>query len=140
MSAPDLREDVDRVFSANGWARTLVAGLPPNAHVFIHQEKHLSAIRSKDGGRWHLSVAHRDRVPTWGELGFARDSLLPADLWMMVPHPPRKYWLNLNARVLHLWEFVDPELQAQFAFEGGEAQRGGFGTPSDGGAIAEGGR
>jgi hypothetical protein len=126
--------------AGNGWERISSPHAPPNAHVFIHRGKSLSAIRSNDAGRWHLSVAHRDRVPTWGELGFARDTLLPADVWMMVPHPPRKYLLNINDRVLHLWEFQDAVLKEQFMFEGELAQRTGFGVPNDGGAIAEGGR
>lgn len=106
--------------------------MPPDAEMFIHRGRQLSAIRNIEIGRWHLSVAHRDRIPTWGELGYARDHLLPADVWLMIAHPPREYWLNFNSRVLHLWEFRDAELIEQFKFEGEYAQKLGFGTPDDG--------
>lgn len=105
---------------ANGWLRVGNANAALDAiaaEAFKHPLRELSAIRSRDMGRWHLSVAHRKRVPTWDELGFARDSLLPADVWLMVAHPPRRYWLNYNRRVLHLWQFEDAKLIEQFMFE-----------------------
>jgi hypothetical protein len=110
---------------------------PGYGELFRHRAKSLAAIRSRDAvpgtaGRWHLSVSHRDRVPTWGELGFARDCLLPADVWLMVAHPPRRYWINYDRRVLHLWEFSDPALIALFREEGEEAQRFGVNTPDSG--------
>lgn len=113
-----------------GWARIVHATALPEADVFIHQLRRLAAIRSRDEGRWHLSVSHETRIPTWEEIGKARDDLLPEDIWLMVPHPPRSVWFNLNERVLHLWEFRDPTLQAIFQEEGERAQRGGFGTPT----------
>lgn len=115
-----------------GWLEIANPGAPENAHSFVAPSHGLVALRSRDMGRWHLSVSHRNRVPTWGELGFARDSLIPADVWMMVPHPPREFWLNLDRRVLHLWEFRDGELIEQFRWEGQHAQAAGFGVPDDG--------
>lgn len=106
----------------------------PGAEVFANARLRLVAIRSRDMGRWHLSVSHADRVPTWGEVGEARDALLPTDVWMMIPHPPRKYWLNLNPRVLHLWEFRDALLIKQFCWEGEAAQAIGAGSPDTGDA------
>lgn len=119
------------------WRRIQNPNTPPDSTTYRHITQPLVAIVSQDpvpGGapRWHLSVSHRDRVPTWGELGEARDALLPADLHFMVPHPPRRYWMNLNRRVLHLWEMRDPDLAEQFEWEGAEAQRLGIGTPDSG--------
>jgi hypothetical protein len=116
----------------DGWARIGNPKGPLDAETFIHRAKQLSAIRSVDMGRWHLSVAHRERVPTWGELGFARDALIPADVWMMVPHPPREFWLNLDRRVLHMWQFRDAKLVEQFQWEGEQAKAMGIGSPDDG--------
>jgi hypothetical protein len=130
MSGIILPRGVEVPFSS-GWTRV---GDDLAGERFIHRGKMLTAIRSQDMGRWHLSVSHVDRVPTWGELGFARDHLLPADAWMMIAHPPRKYWLNYDRRVLHLWEFRDQELIEQFRWEGEQAQAMGCGTPDDGGA------
>lgn len=118
---------------SSGWTRTTrMRAMPWNAEVFLHHAKQLSAIRGREMGRWHLSVAHKDRIPTWGELGFARDHLLPPDVWLMIAHPPREYWLNVNSRVLHFWEFRDAELIEQFKMEGEIAQGLGLGTPDDG--------
>jgi hypothetical protein len=117
------------------WQRVPTAthpDMPPDAETFINATRGLAAIRSRELGRWHLSVSHRDRIPTWGELGYARDTLLPADVWLMIAHPPRAYWLNYDSRVLHLWEFDDHVLIEQFKFEGEHAQAEGFGTPDDG--------
>lgn len=109
-----------------------VAGGPPGSNVFRHLTRPLIAIRSLDMGRWHLSVSHVSRIPTWEELGLARDALLPEAAFLCVPFPPRRYWLNYDRRVLHLWAFNDSELQEQFKWEGEAAQRDGFGTPDSG--------
>lgn len=101
------------------WER-IVPSPTPGADAFRHLTQPLIAIRSVDGGRWHLSVSHRDRVPTWGEIGIARDALLPEEIHFMVPHPPRRYWINYNRKVLHLWEMRDRELITQFEWEGSQ--------------------
>lgn len=113
-----------------GWRKLDGQAPVPGATAFQHSSRGLAAIRSRDMGRWHLSVSHRDRIPTWAEVGFARDHLLPEDVWLMVAHPPREYWLNFDHRVLHLWEFDDPVLIEQFKVEGEAAQRLGHGRPS----------
>lgn len=77
-----------------------------------------TAIVSIDEGRWHLSIARRDRLPTWEELGDARDSLLPPDLFFCVPHPPRSYWINIHEYCLHLYEIRDNVLVRMWAEEG----------------------
>ena len=68
--------------------------------------------------RWHLSISHLWRLPTWEEMGEAKDHLIPPDVFMCLPHPPREYWINLHNFCLHLWEFRDDNLRAQFKFEG----------------------
>lgn len=115
-----------------GWEQVANPNGPPGSRTFMNQRRQLAGVLSQDMGRWHLSVSHRRRVPRWGELGEARDALVPSDAWMMVPHPPRKYWMNLDRRVLHLWEFRDPELIEHFRWEGEQAQRLGYGTPDSG--------
>ena len=68
--------------------------------------------------RWHISIAHPSRLPTWQEVGEAKDKLIPSDVFMCLPHPPRRYWINLHNYCLHLWEFRDQNLREQFIFEG----------------------
>lgn len=80
------------------------------------------AIVSTDEGRWHLSVSCADRLPTWDELGDARDALLPADVWLCMPHPPRDYWMNIHPHCMHLYETRDSVLVRLWR-ENGEAAR-----------------
>lgn len=115
----------------DGWVQIADHTGIPGARTYVHRGRGLMAIVSRELDRWHMSVSHRDRMPTWGELGFARDELLPEDVFLCVPHPPRRYWMNLNHRVLHLWEMKDDELREQFRWEGSEAQGMGIGEPSD---------
>lgn len=68
--------------------------------------------------RWHLSVAHEDRIPTWEELVDAAHALRPGVAFCM-GLPPRSWWLNYDERVLHLWEIRDAHLIDQWrAFAG----------------------
>jgi len=126
------------------WKEVFFDNGPPGSRTFMHITRPLVAILGQekvdleDGHepRWHLSVSHKDRVPTWEELGIARDALLPEDIHFMIPHPPRRFWLNYNHRVLHLWELRDPGAITQFEWEGEAAQKAGFGTPSSGEAVS----
>ena len=59
--------------------------------------------------RWHLSIAKKNRIPYWKEIGRVKDLLLP-DVFMAIPHPPREHWINLNPNVLHLLEIQDQPL------------------------------
>ena len=81
------------------------------------------------GLRWHLSISHPSRYPTWDEIGEARDRLLPEDAFMCVPMPPRKHWLSIHPNCFHLWEFRDDNLQAQMILEGESARDIGKGDP-----------
>lgn len=59
--------------------------------------------------RWHLSVAHKDRIPSWEELVDAAHALRPG-VPFCLGLPPRSWWLNYDERVLHLWEVRDAAL------------------------------
>jgi hypothetical protein len=62
-----------------------------------------------DPPRWHMSVAHEDRIPTWDELVDAAHALRPG-VPFCVGLPPKSWWLNYDERVLHLWEIRDEPL------------------------------
>ena len=68
--------------------------------------------------RWHLSISHPFRLPTWDEINAARDVCIPADVWLCQPMPPKEFWINVHKHCLHLWEVRDRELIAQWAFDG----------------------
>lgn len=75
-------------------------------------------ICAVESGRWHLSISHPFRLPTWDEINAARDALIPADVWLCQPMPPKAYWINLHSFCLHLWQIRDHDLIAQWAFDG----------------------
>ncbi|HYG67160.1 MAG TPA: hypothetical protein VD838_05850 [Anaeromyxobacteraceae bacterium] len=80
--------------------------------------------------RWHLSISHPTRLPLWDEIRAVRDALLPADVVLCIPHPPRAWWLSLHPFCLHLWQVNDPQLEAQWRMDGERAQQMGYGVPT----------
>lgn len=68
--------------------------------------------------RWHLSVAHPDRLPEWEEIKYLRRRLLPEDKFFCLPWPPEEFWLNVHNYCLHLWEIRDPWLIEQMKADG----------------------
>lgn len=76
------------------------------------------AAREGEQLRWHLSISHPFRPPTWDEINAARDALIPADVWLCQPMPPKAFWINIHPTCFHLWEIRDHALIAQWAFDG----------------------
>ena len=70
-----------------------------------------SVILTRDAGRWHLSIAHPRRYPTWDEIHEARYTLLPSEeIFMAMITPPKRFYVNLHPNCFHLWEMKDKEL------------------------------
>lgn len=63
-----------------------------------------SVIVSKDGGKWHLSIAHPNRYPTYDEIKKARYKFLANELYMAMIFPPKEEFVNLHNNCFHLWE------------------------------------
>ncbi len=64
-------------------------------------------IGGDDGFRWHLSISHPQRYPTWDEMKDARYRLLPDDCYMIQILPPKAQYLNVHERCFHLIELRD---------------------------------
>lgn len=72
-----------------------------------------------EGRYWiHLSVSHRDRLPSWVELVAIRDLILGDEMECIQIAPPRSKYVNFHNTCLHLWccpdgiglpDFRDPE-------------------------------
>lgn len=89
------------------WER--VPTVVPGAKSYVsHPDGQLRCIVAKEGGRWHLSMSHPDRYPTWDELADARYRFVPDRAHMAMLAPPRREFVNLHSTTLHLWEV--PEL------------------------------
>jgi hypothetical protein len=64
-------------------------------------------IGGDDGFRWHLSMSHPSRYPTWDELKEARYRLLPDEIYMAQLLPPKADYVNLHENCFHLHELRD---------------------------------
>lgn len=83
-----------------------------DGEAYLHRRRPLTLIWSvaiqEDGRTWqHLSVAHRDRPPTWMELVEAKEWLMGTDTYAYQVAPPRRLYVNQNPNVLHLFRLVD---------------------------------
>lgn len=58
--------------------------------------------------RYHMSIAHRSRYPTWDEIKYARYHLLPDNITMAMLLPPTDQYVNLHPNCFHLHE-IDNE-------------------------------
>jgi hypothetical protein len=59
--------------------------------------------------RWHLSISHQTRYPTWEEIKEARYALLPDDVTMAMLLPPKGEYVNLHNNCFHLHEIDNEE-------------------------------
>lgn len=78
----------------------------------------LSVLRSKDDGKWHLSISHKgnvvngkhqNRYPTWDEIHQARYEFLPNELTVAMILPPKEQYVNFHDTTFHLWEIESDE-------------------------------
>jgi len=60
-----------------------------------------------DGLRWHLSISHPGRYPTWDEIRDARYALLPDQCTMAMLLPPKAQYVNLHKNCFHLHEVCE---------------------------------
>jgi len=96
-----------------GWAARQVAlnnGAPVGADV--HHIGECRVFVGHEAGRWHLSIAHPRRLPTWDELKEARNSLLPDNLLMAMLLPPKADYINMHPFCFHLWEIQGEEAES----------------------------
>lgn len=66
-----------------------------------------SVIITREHCRWHLSIAHKRRYPTWDEIAEARYRLCPKNLTMALLLPPVDKYVNLHANCFQLHEIID---------------------------------
>lgn len=78
-------------------------------HANAFKNGALRAIVSQDppDQRWHLSISHASRYPTWDEIRDARYDLLPDDITMAMLLPPKSEYVNAHSNCFHLHEWKD---------------------------------
>lgn len=69
--------------------------------------------------RWHLSIAHHKRYPTWDEIRDARYELIPDDVMVAMFLPPRTEYVNVHAYCFHLFEVEAEDVPASLIVTAG---------------------
>lgn len=108
-----------------------------DARVFRYGTHHtvlLSQDKIESGDvRWHVSVSHPFRLPTWPTLREIQDAIQPylgEPVWFCIPYPPRDSWMNCHPNTLHFWEIKDEPLKRQWKRDGQAARALGKGEPT----------
>lgn len=55
-------------------------------------------------GKWHMSISHPTRYPTWDEIKEARYKFIPNKVTMAMLLPPMEEYVNLHPNCFHLHE------------------------------------
>ena len=53
--------------------------------------------------RWHLSISHARRYPTWDEIRDIRYALVPDEVMVAMFLPPRAQYINVHSFCFHLY-------------------------------------
>lgn len=70
-------------------------------HVMVGREP-------RSGGlKWHMSISHPNRFPTWSEIKDARYSMMPTEITVAMILPPPSEYVNVHNNCFHLWEIDD---------------------------------
>ena len=67
----------------------------------------LHVIVTVDDGRWHLSISHEERYPTWDEIRDARYEFIPDEAHMVMVLPPKSEYVNVHSNCFQLWEIKE---------------------------------
>ena len=57
--------------------------------------------------RWHMSISHPRRYPSWDEIAHARYAVVPDEANMMMSLPSREDYVNVHQHCFHLFEIVE---------------------------------
>jgi hypothetical protein len=94
----------------------------PTARYFTYGDLIILVGREPIDGngkkRWHLSISHPARFPSWDEIKFARYELCPKDITMAMLLPPAEAYVNIHPNCFHLWQIHPDDENAM--------QQGGF--------------
>ena len=94
---------------------------PPNtAHMVNGDNTYLraylygpcSVLVTREGGRWHASVAHPSRYPTWEEISGAWYQAIPGagELTGVMVLPRLEEYVNIHNFCLHVFEADQPSV------------------------------
>jgi hypothetical protein len=71
--------------------------------------KALAIMVAIEDERWHLSISHPARYPSWDEIKKARYDLCPKDITMVMFLPPPAEYVNVHNYCFHLHQIMKHE-------------------------------
>ncbi|MED4904101.1 hypothetical protein [Parageobacillus thermoglucosidasius] len=74
----------------------------PGARAFAKGKLRLMVDRPF--GKWHMSISHPTRNPTWEEIRDARYEFIPNEVTMAMILPPKEEYVNIHEYCFHLHE------------------------------------
>jgi hypothetical protein len=103
-------------------ARFLIPGVNSYLRIYGIGPEHdaCSVVMTREYERWHQSIAHPRRLPTWDEVAFARYRFLPGDIVAAMVLPPLASYVNLHEFCLQINEIDDPPGERSFLKPGTE--------------------
>lgn len=81
-----------------------------NSYVRAYLLGECSVIVTREHGRWHISIAHPRRDPTWDEVAAARYRLMPDEILAAMLLPPRERYVNLHPHAFQVMQVEDSML------------------------------
>jgi hypothetical protein len=93
----------------------------PGARAYYDSDSRCAVILGHEpigpGGelRWHLSISHAKRYPTWKEIKEARYFFIPDNVTMAMLLPPQAEYVNAHPNCFHLHEFIGNEIITKLA-------------------------
>ncbi|SDX88029.1 DUF7694 domain-containing protein [Tepidimicrobium xylanilyticum] len=80
---------------------------------YIHlpiSKRPLTFVFSWGGGWEHVSVSHRNKVPTWDEMYMVKDIFFEDEEVVVQYHPRKSEYVNIHPYTLHLWRPINKEI------------------------------
>ena len=73
-----------------------------------HKYRSCNILVTIDLGRYHLSISHPNRYPTWDEIKYARYEYLPDNIFVAMILPSLAHYVNIDRNCFQMWETKDP--------------------------------
>lgn len=79
----------------------------PNCRAYIALRSQCTVFVAVEAGKWHLSIAHRHRYPSWEEIKQARYEFVPDDVTMAMLLPPMRQFVSVHPNCFHLHQIAN---------------------------------
>jgi hypothetical protein len=69
------------------------------------------AVIASDGKGWeHVSVSHKNKVPSWKTMCIIKDMFFEEEETVIQYHPKKSEYINNHPYYLHLWRPINKEI------------------------------